>query len=268
MTCASHSTKKPLFFTQIMGLNLSDEDMAALQTRTEGWITGLQMAALSMQGRKDLSGFVRAFAGSHRYILDYLIEEVLQQQPADVQEFLLMTSVLDRFTAPLCDAVTERSDSHNVLQSLGHANLFIIPLDEPREWYRYEHLFADLLRHQLSVVSGARRVALLHERASQWYETNGLPADAMRHSLAAQDWERAATLIHNLSGDLLKHGEVKTLLFVAKQQVVAGQHSKRVHTIEPQLIGGPQTSGVPLIEPPTEDHSCLNLWASQWWEHP
>jgi LuxR family maltose regulon positive regulatory protein len=201
-----------VFLKEVMGLSLTTEDLAALETRTEGWVTGLQMAVLSMQGRKDIPGFIAAFTGSHRYILDYLVEEVFQRQPANVQDFLLKTSILDRLTAPLCDFVTERDDSRDILLALERANLFIVPLDESRQWYRYEHLFADLLQHQLDIVSGVKDVSLLHARASQWHEINSFPADAVRHAIAAQDWKRAATLIHDASDTLLKHGEVITLL--------------------------------------------------------
>jgi LuxR family maltose regulon positive regulatory protein len=200
------------FLNQVMGLNLSDEDVAALEARTEGWITGLQMAALSMQGRKDIPSFIAAFTGSHRYILDYLIEEVFQRQPADVQDFLLKTSILDRLTAPLCNAITEREDSREVLLALEQANLFIVPLDESRQWYRYHRLFADLLRHQLQVAGLQHLAPHLHKRASQWYETNGFPADAVHHALAAHDWERAATLISDASRSLMSRGEVMTVV--------------------------------------------------------
>jgi LuxR family maltose regulon positive regulatory protein len=206
------SDEAAVFLNEVMGLGLSAGDVATLAARTEGWIAGLQMAALSMQGREDIPGFIAAFTGSHRYILDYLIEEVFQQQPADVQDFLLKTSILDRFTAPLCDTVTEREDSHDMLPSLERANLFIVPLDESRQWYRYHRLFADLLRHRLDMVCGSKRVALLHAQASQWYETNGFPADAVHHALAAHDWERAATLVHDVSGSLMIRGEVTTLV--------------------------------------------------------
>ena len=199
------------FLRRVMQLELSSTDVAALRRRTEGWIAGLQLAALSMRGRDDVHQLVQSFAGSHRYILDYLIEEVFQQQSADVQDFLLKTSILDRFTAPLCDAVAERDDSRDVLLGLEQANLFIVPLDESRQWYRYHRLFADLLRHRLDMVCESKRVALLHAQASQWYETNGFPADAVHHALAGHDWERAATLIYDVSGSLMIHGEVTTL---------------------------------------------------------
>jgi LuxR family maltose regulon positive regulatory protein len=200
------------FLRRVMRLELSSADVAALHRRTEGWIAGLQLAALSMRGRDDVHQLVQSFAGSHRYILDYLIEEVFQRQPADVQDFLLKTSILDRLTAPLCNAVTERDDSRDVLLALEQGNLFTVPLDESRQWYRYHRLFADLLRHRLDMVCESKHVALLHAQASQWYEAEGFPADAVHHALASSDWERAATLILNVGESMLKGGEVTTLL--------------------------------------------------------
>ena len=204
------------FFNQVMGLSLSSNDIAALNERAEGWIAGLQIGALSIQGKTDIPRFIKDFTGSHHHIMDYLISEVLQQQPGNIRDFLLKTSILDRLSAPLCDAVTGRSDSHEVLPALERGNLFIVPLDESRQWYRYEHLFSDLLRHQLGEISGFQPVAPLHDRASRWYEARGLSADAAHHALVAQDWERAADLIGNLSDDLLKHGQVTTLLGLAE----------------------------------------------------
>jgi LuxR family maltose regulon positive regulatory protein len=205
------------FLNQVMGLSLSAQNAAALEARTEGWIVGLQLAALSMQGRHDVEQFVESFTGSHRYILDYLIEEVFQQQAADVQDFLLKTSILDHLTAPLCDAIVEQDgilpyDAQAMLERLDQANLFIIPLDHERQWYRYHRLFADLLRHRLDMVCGSKHVALLHARASQWYEANGFPADAVHHALTGHDWERAATLISDASGSFMSRGEVTTLV--------------------------------------------------------
>ena len=137
------------FLNQMMGLNLSAEDIAALETRTEGWIAGLQLAALSMQGREDIASFIQAFTGSHRFVLDYLVEEVLQHQPEHIRSFLLQTAILDRFCAPLCNAVTEREDGKEMLDVLERSNLFLIPLDDQRQWYRYHHLFADVLQAHL-----------------------------------------------------------------------------------------------------------------------
>jgi len=184
------------FLNQVMGLNLSVEDIAALEARTEGWIAGLQLAALSMQGHQDATNFIRSFTGSHHFVLDYLVEEVLRQQPKDVQTFLLRTSILDRLCGPLCDAVLgPPSDSgQETLEYLERANLFIVPLDNERRWYRYHHLFADVLRMHL-MTEQPDQVSALHRHASEWYEHNGSAADAIRHALAAEDFERAATLI-------------------------------------------------------------------------
>jgi LuxR family maltose regulon positive regulatory protein len=200
------------FLQRVMHLALSSDDVAALQRRTEGWIAGLQLTALSMQGRVEIHRLVESFTGSHRYILDYLIEEVFQQQPADTQNFLLSTSVLDRMSVSLCDDLTERDDSDEMLRALEQANLFLIPLDESRQWYRYHHLFADLLRHRLALVTGEESVAQLHRKASQWYEDNGYPGDAIDHALSAHDWQCAAALISEVAGSLLKRGETTTLL--------------------------------------------------------
>lgn len=182
------------FLNGVMGLSLTAEALAALESRTEGWIVGLQMAALSMRGREDTARFVEAFAGSHAFVLDYLAEEVLQQQPKNVQTFLLQTSMLSRLSGPLCDAVTGQGNSSEVLETLRRANLFIIPLDDKREWYRYHHLFADVLQARL-LKTHAPQVPRLHLRASEWYERQGLMSGAIRHALAAEAFERAARLI-------------------------------------------------------------------------
>ena len=182
------------FLNQMMGLNLSVENIAALATHTEGWITGLQLAALSMQSREDITGFIQAFTGSHRFVLDYLVEEVLQHQPEPIRSFLLQTAILDRFCVPLGNVVTGREDGKEILAILERSNLFLVPLDDQRQWYRYHHLFADVLRAHLMEVQ-PDRVSTLHQRASKWHELNGLPADAIRHALAARDFEHAAGLI-------------------------------------------------------------------------
>lgn len=189
------------FLNQVMGLSLSEEEIATLETRTEGWVAGLQMAALSMQGRADTAGFIQAFTGSHRFVLDYLVEEVLQGQPDRLRSFLLQTAILDRLSGPLCDAVcssgsaiTEQEDSRALLEVLERDNLFVIPLDDQRQWYRYHHLFAEVLQAHL-MNEQPDHVFVLHQRASVWYERNGLRADAIRHALAAEDFERAAGLI-------------------------------------------------------------------------
>ena len=199
------------FLNQVMGLDLSAEDVAALETRTEGWIAGLQLAALSMQGRKDVTGFIQSFTGSHHFVLDYLVEEVLEQQSESVQDFLLQTAILDRLTGSLCDILTGQGNGRATLEMLEHANLFIVPLDEELRWYRYHHLFADLLRQRLQ---RERRdlVPELHQRASEWHEKNGLIPEAVNHALAASDFEQAAELIERAAWAMLMRGEVTTLL--------------------------------------------------------
>ena len=182
------------FLTVVMGLSLSPNDIRALEERTEGWVAGLQLAALSLQGHQDVPAFIRTFAGDHRYILDYLVEEVLQRQPEAVRSFLLQTAILDRLHGPLCDAVTGQEHSSARLEALYRGNFFVVPLDDRRQWYRYHHLFADVLAAQLLAEQPAQ-VATLHRRASAWYERNGASSEAIRHALAAGDYARAADLI-------------------------------------------------------------------------
>lgn len=181
------------FLNQAMGLELTDQEVATLETHTEGWIAGLQLAALSMQGRKDVAGFIRAFAGDNRYIVDYLVEEVLQHQPQAIRDFLLQTSILDRLSGPLCDAVTGGAAGAELLEILERGNLFVVPLDDKRHWFRYHHLFADVLRAHL-IDQQPDLLPTLHRRASHWYQQNGSPAGGLRHALAAQDFARAAEL--------------------------------------------------------------------------
>jgi LuxR family transcriptional regulator, maltose regulon positive regulatory protein len=182
------------FLNQVMGLNLSAEDIAALELRTEGWIAGLQLAAISMQRHQDTTGFIESFSGSHHFVLDYLIEEVLQQQSEGIQTFLLVTSILDRMCGSLCDAIllAPSASGQQTLEYLEHANLFIVALDDERRWYRYHHLFAELLRQRLQQ---SDNVAEYHTRASRWYEDHGLEIEAFQHAAAANDIERAARLM-------------------------------------------------------------------------
>jgi len=194
----------------VMGLDLSAEDIAALETRTEGWIAGLQLAALSIQGREDATRFIKSFTGSHHFILDYLIEEVLEQQSDGVQTFLLQTAVLDRLTGSLCDALTGQATGQATLEMLEHANLFIVPLDEERNWYRYHHLFADLLRRRLSQIH-PNQEPVLHRRAGDWFAGQGLNREALHHALVAKDYHRAADLLETLALDILYRGEHTTV---------------------------------------------------------
>jgi LuxR family maltose regulon positive regulatory protein len=199
------------FLNQVMGLALSVEDVAALEARTEGWIAGLQLAALSMLERSDIAGFIAAFTGSHRFVIDYLGEEVLQRQPEHVRRFLLQTAFLDRLSGPLCDAVTGRPDSSEMLETLERDNLFVVPLDDEREWYRYHHLFADVLRAR-SLREDRERVSVVHRLASEWHEGNDWPEDAVKYALAAGDFDRAAILIERALPDLRRRRQDGTLL--------------------------------------------------------
>ncbi|UCC89874.1 MAG: hypothetical protein JSV81_11310 [Anaerolineales bacterium] len=197
------------FLKQTMGLDLSPAEIAALERRTEGWVAGLQMAGLSMQDHPDMTGFVEAFAGDDRYVVDYLISEVIQRQPAHIREFLLKTGVLNRLTAPLCNAVTGRDDGRASLNHLEGTNLFLISLDSRREWYRYHQLFQDLLRSQLRQEVGAEGLKPLHSRAAAWYAENGFTDDAIHHYLAAEDYDQAADLIGSVAVNLIVQGQLR-----------------------------------------------------------
>ncbi|GAA3231607.1 LuxR C-terminal-related transcriptional regulator [Pseudonocardia petroleophila] len=179
------------YLADAAGPGLAPADVVALEERTEGWIAALQLAALSLRGRADVGGFIARFAGDDRYVVDYLVEEVLRHLSPDVGDFLLRTAVLDRFTAPLCDAVTGRDDGARTLPALERANLFLVPLDDHREWYRYHHLFADVLRARIP----AGRLPLLHRRAADWFERHDLVEESVEHALAAGDVDRAARLM-------------------------------------------------------------------------
>ncbi len=200
-----------VFLNNIIGLGLSAEDIAALDVRTEGWIAGLQMAAILMNGRGDVTAFIESFSGSHRFILDYLVEEVLDRQSHDIQEFLLKTSILSQMTAPLCNAVTGRDDSQSILAYLEQANLFLVPLDDERRWYRYHHLFADLLRSRLEQTQPDQAPAL-HRRASEWHGQNGLVAEAASHAFAAGDMEQVTCLVAGNALAMLARSELVTLI--------------------------------------------------------
>jgi LuxR family maltose regulon positive regulatory protein len=204
------SAESTEFLNQIMGLNLTADDIAALEVRTEGWIAGLQLAAISVQGQPDASTRIKAFSGSHRFVLDYLIEEVLEQQPANINDFLLHTSILDRMTGSLCDALTGDDDGQQTLETLEHANLFIIPLDTERQWYRYHHLFVDLLR-QRQLQSRAQRVPTLYRKASKWFEQNGSINDAINCAIRGEDFNRAVDLIESVADSVWESGDDNAL---------------------------------------------------------
>jgi LuxR family maltose regulon positive regulatory protein len=226
------------FLTAVMGLSLSEADIAALEARTEGWIAGLQLAALAMRDRSDLASFIDSFTGSNRFVMHYLAEEVFARQPSHLQTFLLHTAMLDRMCGPLCDAVLglthdqgpaindRRSDTSIVdprssaadsygqllLEELERANLFLVPLDDERHWYRYHHLFAEMLRQRLTSGATSEAVATLHRRASTWFEAQRLGTEAVQHALAARDWERAAQLIEQTAESTIAHGQIYTVL--------------------------------------------------------
>ncbi len=241
------------FLNQAMGLNLSAEDIGALETRTEGWIAGLQLAALSMQGHQDNAGFIKSFTGSHHFVLDYLLEEVLQRQSESVQNFLLRTSILDRLCGPLCDAVLLDSpgSGQKTLEYLERCNLFIVSLDNERHWYRYHHLFADLLRQRLrqsmAELKGdaGKGEAKLHERASKWYEDNEQDIEAFQHAAAADDIERAEHLIDDrgLSHRFSARATLLDWLASLPAQVLDARPSLWVKYAS-TLLGGGQTTGV------------------------
>ena len=199
------------FLQDVMGLDLPSEAIATLERRTEGWITGLQLAALSLQGRADVSTFLAAFSGSHRFVLDYLSDEVLARQDASVQQFLLHTCILERLSGPLCDALTAQEGSQAMLEALERANLFVVALDDERGWYRYHHLFADMLRSHLQQAEPTL-IPKLHRRASAWYEQHALSIEAVQHALAIPDVELAARLIEPIALPVAFKGHIYTVL--------------------------------------------------------
>ena len=204
------SEEATAFLGDVMGLALSARDVAALEEVTEGWAAALQLAAISMQDREDVSAFVESFTVSNRHVLDFLTEEVLERQPEHVRDFLLKTSILDRLSGPLCDALAGASDGQAMLEGLERDNLFVVPLDDDRRWYRYHHLFADFLRGRL-LREHPERVAESHLRAASWYEREGWASEAVEHALAAGDYQWAARLIEQHAQALVLRGEGATM---------------------------------------------------------
>jgi len=200
------------FLNKIMGLNLIPEEIQILEHRTEGWVAGLQMAAISMQSYQEKSDFIDAFSGSHHFILDYLVEEVLDRQPQDVRDFLLKTSILKRMTADLCNAVTGANEAISILSQLEQANLFLVPLDEERCWFRFHHLFADLLNNILKQRKSPDQFWELHHRASKWHQNNGTIEEAMFHAIAGKDFELATVMIEENIAGMFMRSEVPILL--------------------------------------------------------
>lgn len=254
------------FFNRVMGLDLSAQDIAALETRTEGWIAGLQLAALALQGqlarqkqdamqgthsmreRADIAGFINSFAGSHRYVLDYLVGEVLARRPESERSFLLQTSILDRLCGPLCDTVTEQAGGGEMLETFERSNLFVIPLDDRRRWYRYHHLFAEVLQARLTE-QHPEQVHRLHRRAGAWYERNGQPSDAIRHALAAADFEHAADLIESQVRAMYNSGMEATWLGWVRalpDEIVRARPVLNVYYAFGLLPADPDAAGVRL----------------------
>jgi LuxR family maltose regulon positive regulatory protein len=201
-----------VFLNEVMDLNLSAENVAALESRTEGWIASLQLAAISMTGRTDLTDFITTFTGSHVYVAEYLMEEVLARQPEEVKDFLLRTSVLERLNASLCGFVTGHAESQAVLKAIYQSNLFLVPLDDEGHWFRYHHLFGDLLRVRLSQTVSMDDITGLHRRAMTWFEKNALVNDAIHHAFAARDFYAAARLVDQNAFQVMIRGELTTLL--------------------------------------------------------
>ncbi len=233
-----------------MGLAVEPADLEVLEARTEGWIAALQLAALSMRDRDDLSAFIAGFAGDDRFVLDYLVGEVLERQSDDLRSFLLETSVLDTLTGPLCDAVTGRGDGQSTLEYLDRSNLFLVPLDDRRTWYRYHHLFADMLRARLLHERPAR-VAELHGRASAWYDEHGDRGEAIRHAMAGEHFDAAARLIELAAPAMHQVRQEMTLrrwLEVLPETVFADRPVLTIHLVGTRMSTGDPTGVLPLLE--------------------
>jgi LuxR family maltose regulon positive regulatory protein len=239
-----------ILFNKKLNLGLSIDDVYTLETKTEGWIAGLQLTALSMQGREDISGFIQELKGDNRYIMDYLMEEVLKIQTDDIKEFLLQTSILEQMSAPLCNAVLNRNDSQLILETLEKNNMFVIPLDENRIWYRYHHLFAELLKHRLQL-RGKATVTGLHNIASEWFNSNLMPLFAVKHAILTENYERSTLLLGEIVETMWKNGQHAAImkygdllpdelikkntdfcLYYAWILIIAGQ----IHKAEPFLV--------------------------------
>ena len=249
-TFGSPPDEAAAYFNEAMGLQLTADDVDALEARTEGWIAALQLAALSMQGRDDTSRFIASFAGDDRFVVDYLAEEVLERQPETVRRFLLDTAILDRFTGALCDAVTGGSGGKAMLEQLDRANLFLVPLDDRRLWYRYHHLFADVLRARL-LDEEPDRVDELHRRASAWYEAAGDPPEAIAHAMAGHDVERAAQLIELAAPVLFQTRQEATArrwLTALPDELFAARPVLSIELVGALMVSGEIAGVEPLLE--------------------
>lgn len=239
------------FMNATMGLDLAREDVQALEARTEGWIVGLQLAALSLQGRSDAREFITAFSGRHHYVLEYLTHEVVRRQPEPVQRFLMQTSILDRLCGPLCDAVTGGDDGEATLAYLRQSNLFILPLDDEHRWHRYHHLFADLLGNLLREALSPELIQELHLRACDWYARHSFAADAVNHAVAARDFEQTAQLIEDNSLAMVTRGELTTLLRwieALPEDVARGRPWLCIHQAWPLTFAGKADAAESLLQ--------------------
>ncbi len=239
------------FLNRAVQFNLSAADLAALEERTEGWAAGLQLAALSMQGRSDTGAFIQSFTGSHVYIAEYLVDEVLKRQPEDIQAFLLQTCILDRLTASLCEAVTGCADGQDRLNHLLQANIFIVPLDDEGRWFRYHHLFADLLQARLQASAGRDAVFELHRRAAAWYEQGGMAAGAIEHRLAAQDFAGAARMIEQAALPVILQASVRLVenwLRALPPDIVEQNPRLNMAFVWLNILRGTYSQAVPYID--------------------
>jgi len=238
------------YLQDAMDLTLAPADVERLEARTEGWIAALQLAALSLQGRDDPAGFIADFAGDDRFILDYLVGEVLDRQSDEVRRFLLDTSILSRLTGDLCDAVTDGTGGRRTLEALERSNLFLVPLDDRRTWYRYHHLFAEVLRARL-LDEDPGRVPVLHRRASAWYDAHGDPADAIAHALAGEDVEAAARLIELAAPALRRHRQDATLrrwFDALPEEVFVDRPVLAIGLVGTRMVTGDPTGVEPLLQ--------------------
>lgn len=239
------SQEAAAYLNDAMGLDLTAGDVEVLEARTEGWIAALQLAALSLRGRDDPAAFIAEFAGDDRFVVDYLVDEVLDRQTDDVRTFLLETSILNRLTAPLCEAVTGRGDAKTTLEALERSNLFLVALDDRRQWYRYHHLFGDVLRARLADEE-PDQVAALHRRASEWFEADGDRAEAIRHAMAAGDFTKAAELVELAIPDLgraRQDATLRALLDALPREVFANRPILTLGLVDAHMVTG-DTAGV------------------------
>jgi LuxR family maltose regulon positive regulatory protein len=238
------------YLNDSMGLEVGADDLEALGARTEGWIAALQLAALSMRDRHDIADFVATFAGDDRFVVDYLVEEVLERQPEPVRRFLLETAVLDRLTGTLCDAITGRDDGRSLLETLDRANLFLVPLDDRRRWYRYHHLFADVLRARL-LDEDPDRVRELHRRASVWFDAEGEPSEAVEHALAGRQFELAAQLIER-AAPAMRQARLETTLRAwleaVPEELLPDRPVLALALVGARMATGDTTGVAPLLE--------------------